>query len=485
MPKTPKRWTLLQRPNGWLLAHRVNRESVIIEFNRHEPAKLAAEVERALSQQQYTGEGIVLGLDSLSCMVGSVIIDDPRMLRHRQRLVYEFEEGLPVPAEDLTVDFASSKDQAFGVAVETARLAPLLDALQENGIQVQLILPVAFLAASTVAGAKQDQQQWMLWHDEDRVELLVLQDGLPCDWRTLPADPKLLPQHIGMRSLDSASPPRFVFRSATFATRAAIDSLSDLTIEFVDDSPTLVNAAIEAGDRLLRGSSTPWIDLRRDTLASSDPHRPVRGLLNLVTVSAIILLLSVSSVLLFRTHRYEQTAEVYLAAQEDVFRDVLPSRRLPRGIRRILESELAKASGLTGSGTDLPERPSMLVVVRELLSALPQGLRFRINEVRFEQGRISIDGEVRTHADGDALATALRRQGFQVTAPRTQQLPNQGVSIRMTAKYIPPEPAKPKGDSEPTEAAEPKLAAGSNQQPANRRQRSSLVTRYSSFATPK
>ena len=186
----------------------------------------------------------------------------------------------------------------------------------------------------------------------------------------------------------------------------------------------------------------------------------------MLTLAAIILLAVTSGVLLFRTHRYEQTAEAYIVAQEDVFHEVLPGRRLPRGILRVLESELAQASGLTGQASDLPEYPSMLVVVREMLSALPQGLRFRINEIRMDHDRVNIDGEVRTHADGDALAAALRRQGFQVAAPRTQQLPGQGVSIRLTAQYRAPAPAKPTSESEADPVAKvggtPRRNAGFN-----------------------
>lgn len=458
MSKSTERWILLQRSDGWLLGRLERDKSIHVEFKPANDSELVEAVAGVLNEHHYRGEGIVLGVDSNACLVGGITVDDQRMLRHRQRLVYEFEENLPVPAEALTVDFSISDSHALGVAVQTASWTGLLDALQGAGVQVQSIIPAAMLASSMVMDSKERGTMWLLWQDGERVELVVVHDGRPRDWRTLPADPILLSQHLGMHALDAAPLSRVVFRAATDATRAALESLHEPRIEFVNQSVTFVDAAIAAGDQLLRGNSTPWVDLRREALVSSDPHKPVRGLLNLVTVAAILLLLAASGALLFRAQRYEQTANAYLAAQEDVFRDVLPGRRLPRGILRVLESELAKASGLTGQAADLPEHTSMLVIVRELLAALPQGLRFRINEVRFEQERINIDGEVRTHADGDALAAALRRQGFQVAAPRTQQLPNQGVSIRMTARYVPPKPEKP-AEEPPADSEAPRIAA--------------------------
>jgi hypothetical protein len=459
MASSTERWILLQRPHGWLLGRLERGQAIVAELPPTEDRELAVAIAGILKQRHYRGEGIVLGVDSNACLIGSVLVDDPRVLRHRQRLIYEFEEALPVPAEELTVDFSVGNGRALGVAVQTATWTGVIESLQESGVQVQAIVPTAFLAASTVVDAKAREPVWLLWEDGQRVELLVVADGSPLDWRTMPADPKLLTQHLGMHALEAAPPSRIIFRSASDTTRAALESGSELKIDFLADSPTLVDAAIDAGDRLLRGNSTPWVDVRREALASSDPYKPVRGLLNLVTAAAVILLLAASGVLLFRAQRYEQAANAYLASQEEVFRDVLPGRRLPRGILRVLESEHAKAAGLTGQAADLPETTPMLVVVRELLTALPQGLRFRLNEVRCEQGRINIDGEVRTHADGDALAAALRRQGFQVPAPRTQQLPNQGVSIRLTAQYVPPKPEKPTTEPEPIETAPPQVTS--------------------------
>ncbi|MCG8430809.1 MAG: type II and III secretion system protein, partial [Candidatus Omnitrophica bacterium] len=49
--------------------------------------------------------------------------------------------------------------------------------------------------------------------------------------------------------------------------------------------------------------------------------------------------------------------------------------------------------------------------------------------IRAEDGRLVMDGEVRSHGDTDKLAAGLRRQSYDVDPPSSHKLPKEGVSV--------------------------------------------------------
>ena len=61
-------------------------------------------------------------------------------------------------------------------------------------------------------------------------------------------------------------------------------------------------------------------------------------------------------------------------------------------------------------------------------------MRFRLPEIRIEQDRVTLGGEVRSNADADKIATALRTHGFTVNPPRTQRLADKGFGVRLQAR---------------------------------------------------
>jgi hypothetical protein len=63
-----------------------------------------------------------------------------------------------------------------------------------------------------------------------------------------------------------------------------------------------------------------------------------------------------------------------------------------------------------------------LIVLRDVLSYLPTDTRFRVSEVRLDDRSFTLEGDVPSHGDAEALAMALRRRvGFEVEPPRTEQ----------------------------------------------------------------
>jgi hypothetical protein len=103
-----------------------------------------------------------------------------------------------------------------------------------------------------------------------------------------------------------------------------------------------------------------------------------------------------------------------------------------------MESEIRRLQATRGSAS-LPSRPSMLRALQDVLAHLPQNLRFRLLEIRLDESRLLLDGQARSHADVDAIATALRQgTGFEVEPPRSEQR-DDAVSFALTAPIEPPD----------------------------------------------
>jgi hypothetical protein len=151
----------------------------------------------------------------------------------------------------------------------------------------------------------------------------------------------------------------------------------------------------------------------------------------------VVLLVSTTSVLLYRGCAAGRDAALLTAGQVEVFREIFPNTKVPVGIKSRLESELAKLKGLQGDDSSLPAAVSAVTMLHEMLAALPTDRRFQLLEIRIEEGRLYLDGEVIAHGDAEAIAQRLRAGGFEVAPPRTQRLDEKRVSLRITGTLPP------------------------------------------------
>ena len=201
------------------------------------------------------------------------------------------------------------------------------------------------------------------------------------------------------------------------------------------------DAAVMTAEGVLAGTECPWIELRRDALESPDPYRLIRGSLWFVMGATVALLVAMIGGFAFRAYHYEQLAYREQQRQAAIFGETFPGQPAPPGIRSRLESEHAKLAGLKGTSSQLPPQTSALTVLYDVLASLPDGMRYRFHGLRLDRRRAFLEGEVLSHGDADMISAGLRKRGFQVQPPRTQQLPGQGVSVRITAELSKKVPA--------------------------------------------
>ena len=459
---------LLIEPGAWRIGLRGAPEQAAqwLEVPRGEsqtPAALAAAAAKALEPLRYDGHPLVLAIPSAWCLATSVSTADlprPRKTRH-QTLLYRIEERLPLAAEDfvasytpisaakgsptgathltptstdaLSVGSTSPNDaETLGIAVSLERLAPLVEALEAAGIAIGTICPSTFLALQAYTSHLPAEVR-VFWFLPDHLEALVLQGGVPRQWMLLESDASTLRRHLDLAS--SAGPPCVFVDSPVGLDPVAIVGPGKQASAI--SSGGAAGWAAKAAQAILAGRMTPWIDLRRDALATRDRYRMYRRPLNAVLAAGLALAVCLILGLAWQTHRYHQATTDLEARQAAIYGRLYPGTAVPLGIRARLQSETQRLRALNGQSGDLPGQESALVTLYEVLRRLPTDLRFRLLEVRFGVGEFALEGQTKSHGDADVLASALRRQnGFVMEPTRTEQLATGQVSFTLVGKSV-------------------------------------------------
>lgn len=426
---------------------------------------------QALRDLGYAGQPLVLGLPAAWCLNATVSLEGLPRRNWRVPALYRLEEKLPIPAEELSADFARSFGDAFAVACRSEALRQWVEALADRGVTVDHIAPTVLLAiqafvhpprgiAEVVPPESPEPPEppespkptagapaWdaVVWEEDGLVELLCLREGRPEAWYSLPPEVQDIVVRLRLLALRHNAPLRVAARGVTPATLDALRNEASLILEAVPPL-ALHEGALRTAVAAADGDCTLWIDLARGDLAGHDRHRRMRRPLLAALTAAVVLLTVTTAGLLYRAHRYEAIAGDYQARQEALFRQLYPSQVVPMAVRSRLESEQRRLRGLSGDVNELTAQPSALQQLHDLLVRLPGELRFRLMEVRLEGQRVYLEGQARSHADAEAIAAALRRQhGFTLEPPRTENLAGQGVAFTLSG--TPPTPAMARAEA--------------------------------------
>lgn len=407
-------------------------------------------VAEALRRQGYAGEGITLALPSTWCLAAPVNAANLPRRNRQHTLTYRFEEHLPVPVEEVIADFVGVGDVVLGVAVLLERLAPLVDALEKNDVNVDLISPISMLAIQNLLqqGSTPKSDVVLCWSDQ-RIELICLNNQRPSQWWSLPADdPQAALLRLNTLILIRTQPIQLtLILGSDMEVCSHANALKEILTNNVDirslthdtghDGAWLHLAALGAA-AISRMRLPTWIDLRRGSLAPVDAHRPLRAPLLVTSISLVLLLASLSVAWQLRAVQYQQKADEIYSQQQAVFRQVYPGQAVPISVKSRLQAEERQLRGLSGSSAVLPPQPSALLTFAELLRRLPSQLRYRVLEIRIDPQRVYLEGQARAHGDADRIAASLRRShGFDVESPRTERLAGQGVGFTLSAKTTP------------------------------------------------
>ena len=379
----------------------------------------------------YSGnESVVLALPSAQCFSFFRSHDEARLLRNRRSLVYDLEEYLPVDGDDLAIDRMDSKAGFLLIAADCRHITNALKEMEERGAYVSAISPLIFLALADLHREKPLRRvDVVLWQSEEGIDIVRLRQGTPVDWRWTENQIEAV-----MSALESIVPdlpsPKALLVDGAEGLVDALKGVSDLSQSSSRRNPS---AAAECR-RIVRGTATPWIDLRSGPLESPDPLRPIASPLRFLCVAAILLQLSVASALLLRGWQYRQQAESHVKSQEDVFQRVYPDEPIPVGIVSRLQSEHRRLSGTRGiSNQNIPRLGSCVPAIHVFLSGLPDTsiARYTIDRLEFTPDRLALaTGAAKSYGDLERVAEGLRKAGFAIP-PVSATQSGGGVSLRL------------------------------------------------------
>jgi hypothetical protein len=388
------------------------------------PQQLADAAFAALSSLGYAGEGLVLAVPSAWCLCAAVRLDDLPPRSGRQAMIFRLEEKLPVSAEDVVADLAPSNDgeAALGVCVEKKTLAPLVESLERRGIAVEAICPASLLALQHLLSDMHEADALVWPAGDGSLELFTLRGGTPRSWTLLPDEPGDLLLHVELAPRDRSMGMNFV---ALGLRKPLLDALAGLHNVRVIERETVHpdEAAAAMARAVLAGEAEAWVNLRRDELAVRDRVRLVHTSLAFAAAAMTLCLVSLSGTMLWRAHRYGRLAAAYADQQQAAFRRVFPEQPVPMDVSSRLASEARALRGVSGDASAPPPDAPGLLALRDLITRLPPGVRFRLLDLRLDPGRFTIEGQALSHGDADAIVGALRNHpAFDVEPPRTEQM---------------------------------------------------------------
>ncbi|MEM6257193.1 MAG: hypothetical protein AAGI37_02625 [Planctomycetota bacterium] len=139
-----------------------------------------------------------------------------------------------------------------------------------------------------------------------------------------------------------------------------------------------------------------------------------------------------------------------------------PQRRLQAKLK-----QLRGESGLAGGDAlDASSAPT-LVLLHDLLEALPSDQRYAITDLRIEQGELRMTGYERTHGEADQIANTMRGSSlFVVEPPSTDNLREGGVRFALQATHRPPPPGSPENPEEQEQPVKPRPEEPSTKPPS-------------------
>jgi hypothetical protein len=392
----PAWFTIFAGTRNWLIA-RIDGDGCRIAA-LEAAVGLKPEISAVVSKLKnlgYQGEGVMFALPSRWCLCASV---SEKGLRGRERaqdaaLRFRLEEQLPLALEELTVDFIRGDEDSLGVVVQTAQVAPLVNALEDAGVSIVSICPTALLAA---AHGDFDHAEAIAMQLDNDIDVIQFHEGRIRQWRLYSIADSNLPERI--------------------------------------KDPLDIAAHVSA--RMLSGDLVAPVDFRRDDLRNRDPLQQIRQPLFAAVLAAVLLSICLSVAMLWRAHQYDRVVQAAEIRQLAAFRMALPNQAPPPSVLTRLMSEEKRLQGMSRTNSSLPPELSLSVLplMRDTLASMPNGLRFKVVEMRFEPQQLYLEGQTLIHGDADQIAAALRHgTGLQVDPPHTEQPVGEDVTFTISA----------------------------------------------------
>ncbi|MFW5840779.1 MAG: hypothetical protein ACOCZE_09380 [Planctomycetota bacterium] len=415
-------------------------DPIRLDFPAETP--LAARVEQADAElsDEAAGWPWVLAPASRDCLVAAIETDDLPRANRLDAMNYRLEEQLPVSAEQMLSSYIELPGgRAVGMALDKTQWAPLVEALQQHGRTVTAIVPEALLAARralAAAGEEIDAVVSAGIEPDDGWDWVRLAEAKPVSWQWWADDRQGLVEAVAGTAAAAGSSIRIVGVGLDASLQDQLAGLEQVDL-IGSELSSLQATAAEAG-RIVDGRDSAWGDFRGDPSLPPTSAGPMRRAITVATVMLTLLLASLVASGWLMSRRFEDHAAQLAARQAQLYRQTTDSRSVPLNINARLRSELVSLAGLGGSagGAERPQQQvSALVHLRNILAALPEGIRLRVDQIQIDQDRIRLSGTARNLVEAEQLAVALRDSGlYTVQPPETRAIDARSVRFSFTAE---------------------------------------------------
>ena len=393
-------------PNRYVV---VRHDGTAVGFNVEfdEPASVAKAVVGYLDNNGLSKSRLVFALDRDFCLCAS--FQTAVRNQAERELRFEFEEWLPISIEDATICLVRHKANVLGIAIQNDLWLPFFRQLEMDKVRVNSVVPLAFLALQAATKTIRNGEATASFTAQGSVHL---SEGIPTEWLT---DRRLsvvdAGEHVEFELPDS-------LRTSVVHTNEQCAII---------DSKTLASTA----QRIANRKTKPYAELRTGKLADPSEKKGLEWIRAVAMLSGMLAIAVVAAVLLWKAHQFRSISTEFRDEQVAIFKQTFPERKTPVGVRKHLVSEYRRLRGTSGGDGYVPRSPQVDELLFDILSWQPTELRFQFSEVRIEEGGFVISGAVRSHADAETIASALREKGYSVDLPSTRQLADGGVSFRI------------------------------------------------------
>ena len=432
MPRRATNWLACVSADWWCVTGPDGIDDPVA-FDAESLVDQAPLITSRLKELGYRGGPIVCGTSADRCLSIQTDIPSPKLLRQDDAMRFLLEEHIPWSAEEFVIDVLPRGQTAFCTAVRHDQWQSFLEELDRAETPVAALVPTALLAFA--AHQKENgapASHTLLWRHDDAIELLAAKDGRLVNWRNLPAD--ISPAALALPELIRGElDARVYVRGFSDAwTDAAADVGLDLNL--LSDLDYYDAAYVEAG-KVAAGVSESPVNLRRKQLAGSLRHRTMARETSRLKIAAAILVAGLCAAMWIRGNAHFDAARAAKAQLDAVVSDAFPSQpKKPQRPLEFLRQQHQLLVGTRGAGGGLPTVTNSDLVLARILAALPRDLRYRFPELRVEGDSAYLSGEVRSNADADRIAAAIRKADFAMEPLRIQRLPDQGFGVRLTAR---------------------------------------------------
>ena len=428
-----------EQRDGWKVSG-ASPDSVSTSLPSADPDEVAQSVLAFAGLHSLDQGRLIIAVDSNAVLFATIPASDDRMANSSQSLRYALESALPIDAESIVADSFAKNNKSIGmeltaVAMEVSHVQRLVNSLEQLQLKVQFIVPYSMLvfeqALDDNSLTAPSVSLWLPSGDEPflQAEILVLDaDQTVRSWRMMEMEPSTIERNLSFVTTDFSSYPIFVFGDAGELTqRIAASHANSQWLSIDRERSSKSRAAM-----LLSGRGEPWIDLRRDELATHDRWRRHRGAMTRLALAMSLFVVAVCGTLIWRANQYVKLAGQIDQQQQDLFRRTFPGQRIPAAILGRLRSEHAKAMGVRKSDDSSSTPQSILGILPQIIESLAVDFPFEVKELRIENGTIAIELELASQKDAGYVAAELFKHGFTVEPPATTLVNGD----RVLASYI-------------------------------------------------